>query len=427
MELYDGNLLAEDYYARNERLNLTKSERTSRGSVEVTRASVPMGFFPYKYDLYNHTMKAAGTYRDKERDWFKLYFDTQITQSQAKNMLAFMNEGGFVDEATSKIEVEMIAFNAEWNRFTFLRFTFDWTTGGSITWNYKIESIVLDVYDVQTGTQQLALEIVVVILLGINILLEIIDLVVAFRASKQMDYFTNLGNLFDWLHFCTMGVAIFLWLEILRQTQSVELSRDAFPVLEDPQAGARVFTVDTMKEEAYLHFNKQIYSLASLMRQYTAAASVSIIFFVFRLLKALDFQPIMGIVTRTLWAASYDMAHFVVLYALITFGFAISGTILFGHQFYSMRSIGASFDLLQDIIISMDPGAFWEQMKHASGEGLFEFFVWGWVIVGFFLLINIFLAIIIDSYIKMKEENDSKITMAEEIKLVFMDWYKSIR
>ena len=120
-----------------------------------------------------------------------------------------------------------------------------------------------------------------------------------------------------------MGVAIFLWLEILRQTQSVELSRDAFPVLEDPQAGARVFTVDTMKEEAYLHFNKQIYSLASLMRQYTAAASVSIIFFVFRLLKALDFQPIMGIVTRTLWAASYDMAHFVVLYALITFGFAI--------------------------------------------------------------------------------------------------------
>jgi hypothetical protein len=45
-------------------------------------------------------------------------------------------------------------------------------------------------------------------------------------------------------------------------------------------------------------------------------------------------------------------------------------------------------------------------MKHASGEGLFEFFVWGWVIVGFFLLINIFLAIIIDSYIKMKEEVD---------------------
>jgi len=45
-------------------------------------------------------------------------------------------------------------------------------------------------------------------------------------------------------------------------------------------------------------------------------SGTTVILFVFRILKALDFQPIMGVVTRTLWAASADMAHFVVLFSL---------------------------------------------------------------------------------------------------------------
>ena len=86
-----------------------------------------------------------------------------------------------------------------------------------------------------------------------------------------------------------------------------------------------MFTVDTAKEEAYLQFAAQISHIALYMRLYNACAGTTIILFVFRILKALDFQPIMGIVTRTLWAASSDMAHFVVLYTLISMGFALSG------------------------------------------------------------------------------------------------------
>ena len=96
-------------------------------------------------------------------------------------------------------------------------------------------------------------------------------------------------------------------------------------MLADPYSGARMFTVDTAKEEMFLQFSEQISNLALYMRLYNACAGTTIILFVFRILKALDFQPIMGIVTRTLWAASSDMAHFVVLYTLISMGFALSG------------------------------------------------------------------------------------------------------
>lgn len=103
------------------------------------------------------------------------------------------------------------------------------------------------------------------------------------------------------------------------------MDEDSYPVLADPYSAARMFTVDTSKEEAYLKFANEIDNLALYVRLYNACAGTTIILFVFRLLKALDFQPIMGIVTRTLWAASSDMAHFVVLYALISMGFALSG------------------------------------------------------------------------------------------------------
>ena len=426
-DLYDGNLVPEEYYQRSERLNKTVQESSSKGIVVVTSASVPMGFFPYKYDSSNQTFKAPGTYRESEGSAFRIYFDTQISQSQAHNMLSFMKDGGFIDSLTSEIEVQLIAFNAELNRFTFLRFSFDWTIGGSIKWEYWLESIVLDLYDLPSGVAQFTMEIIVVVMLGINILLELIDLSVCFRSNKVLEYVTDPGNLFDWCHFLFFGLSIYTWLDINRLVNAFELRRDAYPVLADPWADARVFTVVPAKEELYLTFRTDILTIATLMRLYNSCAGMTIILFVFRLLKALDFQPIMGIVTRTLVAASFDMIHFVVLYGLISCGFAISGFLIFGHQFYSMRNFDDAFFMLFDIVIAMDTGAFWDQMSHAASYDLFQFYIWGWVILGFFLLINIFMAIIIDSYIAMKEENDSKVGMHEEVMMMLSDYWKGLR
>jgi len=388
--LYDGNLIAEEHYINSERLNKTISESTSRGVTVVTVPSVPMGFFPYKWDQVNHRLKdVAGrnisgsnvtyAYRAGDADAFKLYFDTQITQSQAKSLLDYMKEGGFIDQKTSTIDTQFITFNADLNRFTLVRFSFEWTAGGSITWDYWVESVVLDIYDLPTKDAQLTFEIIVCVMLGLNILLELIDIAVALRANKHLDYFANVGNLFDWLHFVFMGMCVGLWITICNMTEKFSMKTDSYPVLNDAYAGAKHFAVDAVNEEEYLRFADDIIEIATLLRFYNACAGrlftlmcmrahhrqlhqglfigpliigairtngahpcvgvridhfarvsvfvrscvclwkntgVTLILFVFRILKALDFQPIMGVVTRTLWAASADMAHFVVLFCL---------------------------------------------------------------------------------------------------------------
>lgn len=76
---------------------------------------------------------------------------------------------------------------------------------------------------------------------------------------------------------------------------------------------------------------------------------------------------------------------------------------LFGHQFWRMSEPTEGFELLIDIILAMDPGVFYEQMQQAAHPVTFQIFVWGWIVIGFFLLVNIFISIIIDSYVTCKE------------------------
>jgi hypothetical protein len=97
--------------------------------------------------------------------------------------------------------------------------------------------------------------------------------------------------------------------------------------------------------------------------------------------------------------------------------------LLFGHQFGGTVDVISAFMLLIDVILVMDTGVFWEQMEHACDYTFFSLFIWSWIIVGFFLLINIFIAIVIDSYINVKEENTSRTGMHEELSMMMTDWY----
>jgi hypothetical protein len=281
--LYDGNLIAEEHYAVSERLNKTISESTSRGVTVVTVPSVPFGFFPYKWDAVNHAEKnltgqnviGAGVpyaYREEQADIFKLYFDTQITKSQAKSLLHFMKEGGFIDPKTSSIETKFITFNADLNRFTLMKLDFEWTSGGSIAWSYWVESVVLDIYDIKEGKAQMAFEIIICVMLGLNVLLELVDIAVAVRTNKTSKYFFNLGNLFDWLHFGFMGSCLYLWLTIYSTTEQFVMKVDDYPVLHDAYAGAKHFAVDPINEEAYLQFVDNITEIAEYLRTYNALA-----------------------------------------------------------------------------------------------------------------------------------------------------------
>ena len=109
-------------------------------------------------------------------------------------------------------------------------------------------------------------------MLGLNVLLELVDVAVALRANKTSKYVLNVGNLFDWLHFGFMGSCLYLWLTIYSKTEQFVMKVDNYPVLQDAFAGAKHFAVDPINEEAYLRFDDEITEIAEYLRSYNSLA-----------------------------------------------------------------------------------------------------------------------------------------------------------
>ena len=112
-----------------------------------------------------------------------------------------MLDGKFLSEETTRVNVRFVTFNANLNTFSFVKFEFNWQVGGTISWDYFVRTVKMDIYDPRWDNIQFAAEIICIIMLGINVLLELRDIFVAIRTYKMNDYFSEPGNWFDWAHF----------------------------------------------------------------------------------------------------------------------------------------------------------------------------------------------------------------------------------
>ena len=89
----------------------------------------------------------------------------------------------------------------------------------------------------------------------------------------------------------------------------------------------------------------------------------TVVLFVLRALKVLDFQPRIALVTRTLATAFTDLIHFFILFGLVTIGYSIAGMLMFGSQYEGYSSLGTSVLNLLIMLIAWSPGDSWIQVK----------------------------------------------------------------
>jgi len=78
-------------------------------------------------------------------------------------------------------------------------------------------------------------------------------------------------------------------------------------------AQARFFRTDVVQEYNFMSFMSRLYALEMLNRYFTLISGMGLVLFIFRILKSLNFQERMGLVTRTLAIAFNDLWHFFLL------------------------------------------------------------------------------------------------------------------
>lgn len=406
--VYNGKLDVTKYYVDSERYNRSIVRLVQTGNTAayklVSEPTTPIGFFPHQYDQVTHMDKPDNQVLPQFRDTFKMYFDGMASAAQANAQLNYLKDGAFIDGETYTVRVDMVAYNAEYNMFMYLDYVFYWNQGGTITWDYNLNTVFMDLYTAADPTgSRFALEVIVLAALAFNIFLELSDMYEAMKKMKFSQYLSFYGNWFDWAHFVLMIFSWVLWFDHHKLTRKFVMS-PSYPVISDVGAPSRFFSTNSTSEFEFLMFKEQIFDASNRLAFYRSVAGAVVVCFVFRFLKTMDFQPRVGLVTRTISTALPDLCHFVCLFIIVFLGYAICGNLLFGHSFERMKDLPNSLLYLMFITFAMDKTQFYDQMSHAAPQWIFHLWMWTFTVVGYLVLFNIFLAILVDSYMSMREE-----------------------
>ncbi len=396
--IYDGKAMFSQGYNGSERADLYGVD-------------TGFGFFNHSYDTILYKIKDSNLINEDFAEAFNVYIDSRSTLEQASNYVTYLREGGFVDEYTETLKVAFVTFNIDNNMFCLVEFEFEWTKGGGISHDWSMLTTPgPPVYRSggvgSTHPLQFPLEVVCIILLAINCLLEFWDIVVAFRVMKAHTYFLNPWNWIDLIHFGIMWSGWVAWVNYTEQGNAFEMMT-SYPGVHDPFAGVRYFQTNSTHEHAFLDFVDNVSGLAGALRNYNNLVGMSLLLFVVRIIKNLDFQERMGLVSRTIIAAIPNILHFLVLFMLVFYGYAAVGHVLFGHLFEPMSDMneGMTF-LFLTMLLGYDPIDFHAPMKHATEAWAYQIYKISFLIILFMVLCNVLLGILIDTYCELKGELD---------------------
>jgi hypothetical protein len=131
---------------------------------------------------------------------------------------------------------------------------------------------------------------------------------------------------------------------------------------------------------------------------------VALICTILRMLKFLDFQKRLGVVTRTVQYAFMDLFHFGILFSIVVAGYAVLGFVAFGSGIDSFSSFSNSFGtcfqlLMGDLDVS-------SALSSHPNQIVAVFYYYSYLVIVFFILLNILLAILVEAYVEVKKEGE---------------------
>ena len=361
---------------------------------------------------------------------FHVAFDCALSQHDAELVLEVLTDGFFLDAQTSGLRLVVITYHGVHNMLAALRISWDFSVGGEIVSSWELQTFALDPYIGDIGAELMRMECVVAAMIVLSTLSELYDFVVTteiLRAKFLMGtYFKSFWNYCDVASVCLLLLLLVRRLTYIRE--AALLSDPAFIDLDfrllndstlsdskdslEPRA-LRLHADMFNSKRSFFKFLAHIESLGSLQSNYQLILGMCTFLLMLRLVHAFDFQARMGILTRTLSRAVVDLLHFGVLFLMIILMYAALGTILFGHQVGDYIDMAASVQTLLRIVATGD--GYSDALVKASSHTIASIFFWSFVVVIFFILMNIFLAIVVDAFVEVKSETKHDETVPADL------------
>jgi hypothetical protein len=220
--------------------------------------------------------------------------------------------------------------------------TFEFTAGGNIEIDYTTNAANAQPYFFDKGDKgaermvhlRMFVEALFVLLVLLTLLMEVVELVQCVLVTGSIQgYFASVWNYIDLISIGFFCTCIILWGVMLESFNSFE-TMHRYDVYLDNNQAARLLELgqggSPMRE--FISVVNKFRDIVEIRVLYITFHGVNIFLCLLRFLKYCDFQPRMGVVTRTLSRAFQDLAHFFFLVFIVLALYTFLGQIVFGAQ-----------------------------------------------------------------------------------------------
>uniref|UniRef100_A0A7S3DBT8 Polycystin cation channel PKD1/PKD2 domain-containing protein n=1 Tax=Palpitomonas bilix TaxID=652834 RepID=A0A7S3DBT8_9EUKA len=114
--------------------------------------------------------------------------------------------------------------------------------------------------------------------------------------------------------------------------------------------------------------------------------------------------PFMAQIVHVIFKAGGDIASYLIIFVFVYMGFGLSHMLAYSYEVYEFRNLEATIYSLYRSVL----GDFDFETMYFFNRGLGPFLFFAWTLLGLFILMNMFVAILMESYEDVKEEIPKK-------------------
>eukprot|EP00064_Thunnus_orientalis_P016218 superscaffoldBa00003165_g16281 len=326
------------------------------------------------------------------------YQDLSQTKEESSIKLTELVDNLWLDRGTRAVFIDFSTYNANINMFCVIRLVVEFpATGGTIP-SYQIRTVRLIRYITYWDYFILGCEMVFCLFILYYVVEEILEL----RIHK-FAYFKSIWNILDIVVIMLAIVAI-----IFNIFRTVKVDNLLGKLLEQPSI--------------YADFE----FLAFWQTQYNNMNAVNLFFAWIKVFKYISFNKTMTQLSSTLGRCAKDILGFAIMFFIVFFAYAQLGYLLFGTEVDSFSTfVKCIFTQFRIILGDFDYDAI-DRANRVLGPIYFVTYVF----FVFFVLLNMFLAIINDTYSEVKEELSSQkdeLQITDIIKQSYMKTFMKLK
>ncbi|XP_068614235.1 polycystin-2-like [Brachionichthys hirsutus] len=315
------------------------------------------------------------------------YQDLSRTKAESTIQLQFLKDSLWLDRGTRAVFLDFSVYNGNINLFCIARLLVEFpATGGAVTsWQFQTVRLIryASSWDYFVGLCEVAF--------SLFILYYAVEEVLEIRIHR-LHYFKSLWNCLDVLIVALSVVAI-----IMNITRSAMVGHLLKGLLEN--------------HAAHPGFD----ALATVQVQFNNVAAIVVFFSWIKLFKFINFNKTMSQLSSTMSRCAKDLVGFAIMFFIIFLAYAQLAYLVFGTQVNDFSTFQASIVTQFRIILGDFEFSEIEEANPVLGPIYFTTFVF----FIFFILMNMFLAIINDTYSEVKadmSQQRSEMEMTDLIK-----------